>query len=97
VARLNWTEESRRWLEDIYGYIAADNPVAAAQTVQGIYERSQILIDNPEIGHRYTGSTRHVRILLYGHYRITYLIRPDGNIDILGVFHGALDIGRYEL
>jgi len=31
----------------------------------------------------------------YGHYRITYLIRPDGNIDILGVFHGALDIDRY--
>jgi plasmid stabilization system protein ParE len=97
VARLNWTEESRRWLEDIYGYIAADNPLAAAQSVQGIYERAQDLIDHPEIGHRYTGSARHVRILLYGHYRITYLVRLDGDIDVLGVFHGALDIGRYEL
>jgi leucyl-tRNA synthetase len=29
------------------------------------------------------------------HYRIAYLIKPDGNIDILGVFHGALDIDRY--
>jgi toxin ParE1/3/4 len=35
--------------------------------------------------------------LLYGHYRIAYLIKDDGNIDILGVFHGALDIGRYQL
>ena len=32
-----------------------------------------------------------------GHYRIAYLIKPDGNIDILGVFHGALEIERYFL
>ncbi len=36
-----------------------------------------------------------VRILLYGHYRIAYLVNPDDAIDILGVFHGALDIERY--
>jgi plasmid stabilization system protein ParE len=40
-------------------------------------------------------SSREVRILLYEHYRITYLIKQDGDIDILGVFHGALDIERY--
>jgi len=38
-----------------------------------------------------------VRILLYGHYRIAYLLKNDGNVDILGVFHGALDITRYQL
>ena len=27
----------------------------------------------------------------------TILIKQDGNIDILGVFHGALDIERYFL
>ncbi len=27
-----------RWLEDIFEYIAQDNPDAAARTVQGIYE-----------------------------------------------------------
>jgi toxin ParE1/3/4 len=37
----------------------------------------------------------HIRILLYGHYRIAYLLKPDDNIDILGVFHGALDLERY--
>ena len=30
-----------------------------------------------------------------GHYRIGYLI--NGNIDILGVFHGSLDITKYQL
>ena len=51
----------------------------------------------PEMGRRYWASSRHVRILLYGHYRITYLIKDDGKIDIPGVFHGSLDISKYQL
>lgn len=47
------------------------------------------------MGYKYEGSEAKVRILLYGHYRITYLNREDGDIDIIGVFHGALDIERY--
>ena len=92
-----WTEEAQRWLQDIFDYIAADSPRVAAVTVQGIFERAQVLSEFPEIGHRYTGSPRHVRVLLYGHYRIAYLVKDDGNIDILGVFHGSLDITRYQL
>jgi plasmid stabilization system protein ParE len=84
-------------LNDIFEYIAADNRDAAARTVQGIYDRVQDLRRFPQLGARYSASSRHVRILLYGHYRITYLIKDDGNIDILGVFHGALDITKYQL
>ena len=97
MAKITWTAEAERWLEDIFEYIAAENPEAAAQTVSGIYDRAQLLVKFPEIGHRYWVSSRHVRILLYGHYRITYLIKADGNIDILGVFHGSLDISKYQL
>jgi toxin ParE1/3/4 len=97
MAVIAWTDEARQWLEDIFEYIAADNPQAAAQTVQGIYDRAQILAKFPEIGHRYQASPRNVRVLLYGHYRIAYLVKDDGNIDILGVFHGSLDITRYQL
>jgi toxin ParE1/3/4 len=97
MAEIRWTEEAQRWLQDIYEYIAADNPAAAARTVQGIYDRAQDLARFPEIGQRYAASERHVRILLYGHYRIAYLVKDDRNIDILGVFHGALDITRYQL
>lgn len=97
MAEITWTEEAQRWLEDIFEYIAADNPSAAARTVQGIYERAQDLATFPEIGYRYLASSRHVRILLYGHYRIAYLVKDDGNVDILGVFHGSLDITRYQL
>ena len=97
MAKLNWTSESERWLKDIYDYIAADNPQAAGRVLEGIYEKAQILIRFPDAGYSYEGSDENIRILLYGHYRITYLNRPDGDIDILGVFHGALDIERYLL
>jgi len=96
LAELNWTQEAETWLKDIYDYIAADNPAAAARTVNGIYEEAQLLRQHPEAGYKYeTEPPRGIRILLYSHYRITYLTKPDGNIDILGVFHGALDIDRY--
>jgi plasmid stabilization system protein ParE len=48
MAEITWTDEARRWLEDIFEYIAADNPSAAAGTVQGIYERAQVLAQYPE-------------------------------------------------
>jgi toxin ParE1/3/4 len=75
MARVAWTDESQSWLRDIFDYIAADNPEAAARTVQGIFDRAQALADFPEMGARYRASDRHVRVLLYGHYRIAYLVR----------------------
>lgn len=96
MAEIRWTEESAQWLQDIYEYISADNPDAAEKVISKVYEKAQVLIEHPEIGHKYqTVSGRQVRILLYGHYRITYLIKESGNIDIVGVFHGSLDIDRY--
>jgi len=55
-----------------------------------------VLADFPQIGHPHEALPgREVRLLPYGHYRIAYLIKPDKNIDILGVFHGAIEIERY--
>jgi toxin ParE1/3/4 len=36
MAEITWTAEAQRWLDDIFEYIAADNPQAAAQTVNGM-------------------------------------------------------------
>ena len=97
MATIRWTAEAQQWLADIYEYIAADNPQAAAETVQSIYQRAQTLLEHPQRGRRYRRSQRDVRILLYSHYGIAYLIKDDREIDILGVFHGALDITKYQL
>ncbi len=95
MAEIRWSHEAAQWLKEIYDYIAQDNPAAAGKVVAGIYEKAQLLSDFPEIGYKYREEEEgEIRILLYGHYRIAYLI-TDGPIDILGVFHGALKIERY--
>ena len=96
MAELNWTHEAERWLRDIYDYIARDNPKAAKRTVESIYRRAQVLKEFPESGYCYHHSPPgEIRILLFGHYKIAYLIKTTENIDILGVFHGSLDIDRF--
>jgi plasmid stabilization system protein ParE len=96
MAKINWTNEAEKWLRDIHRHIAQDNLSAAERVVTGIYRKAQILADFPEIGYKYrTEPDGDIRILLYGHYRIAYLIKESDQIDILGVFHGALDIDKY--
>ena len=97
MVELRWTNEAQTWLRDIFDYIAADNPQAAASVVEGIYAKAQGLLSFPDVGYRYRQVDEgEIRILLYGHYRIAYLHRQDNeSVDILGVFHGALDIDRY--
>lgn len=95
MAEIRWSSEANLWLQDIFAYIAKDNPVAAERVVQGIYNQVQVLETFPEIGYRYKkDSESEIRVLLYGHYRIAYLIN-EASIDILGVFHGALKIERF--
>ena len=95
MAEIRWSHEAAQWLKEIYEYIAQDNPTAAGKVVTGIYEKAQLLSDFPEIGYKYREEPEgEIRILLYGHYRIAYII-TDGSIDILGVFHGTLQIERY--
>ena len=96
MAQINWTNEAKDWLREIYDYIFQDNPTAAADVVSGIYRRTQILVTFPQAGHRYRDEPEgDIRVLLYGHYRTAYLLHKNGKIDILGVFHGAMEIDRY--
>ena len=94
MADLVWTNESERWLKDIFDYIALDNPDAAVSVISGIYDRAQTLLQFPESGYKYEADAEGVRILLYSHYRIAYKVVGE-EIFILGVFHGALAIERY--
>jgi plasmid stabilization system protein ParE len=61
-----------------------------------LYRRAEILAEFPDIGHTYTSpSGRQVRILLWSHYRIVYTRHSPGEVRILGVFHGAMDLKQY--
>jgi len=96
MAELRWTEEAVAWMEDIYRYVAADDPPAASRVVNSIYEKAQMLGEFPRMGYAYRHEPEgEIRIFTYGHYRIAYLIRSEELIEVLGVFHTALDIDRY--
>ncbi len=96
MVRIRWTEEALFWLREIRSHIARDNPAAAQRVVRGIYDKIQMLEDFPRMGYRYTDRPdKKIRILLYGHYRIAYQVLVDDVVEILGIYHGSLDIERY--
>ena len=96
MGQVGWTEEAARWLREIHDYIADKDPEAAIRVVGEIHSRAESLTSFPERGYRYLDlPEREVRILLWGHYRIAYLVRSSGDVEILGIFHGALEIERY--
>ena len=94
MAKIRWTDEAVFWLQEIYDYISKDGKNIANKVINEIYEKVQILEIMPKVGYKYQNRDD-VRILLYGHYRIAYFIKDEKTIDILGIFHGSLDIERY--
>ena len=96
MVNINWTDEASFWLKDIHDYIALDNLKIAKKVINEIFTKTQILASFPKIGYLYKDDTNNeIRVLLYGHYRIAYLIKDTKTVDILGVFHGSLAIERY--
>jgi plasmid stabilization system protein ParE len=97
MAEIRWSAESELWLKEIHDYIAQDSPDAAANVIDGIISKVQLLVRFPLTGWMLRQEPEgEIRILLYGHYRIAYIWKSgDDIIDILGVFHGALNIDRY--
>jgi len=96
MVKVVWTEKALAWLQAVHDYIAQDNPATAERIVQAIHDKAALLSRYPELGYRFERHPdKNLRILLYGHYRIAYLIKNEGQIDIVGVFHAALDMDRY--
>lgn len=96
MAQVVWTQEAERWLLKIHDYIARDKPGAAFNVVQSIFAKAQVLEEFPKSGQSYrTNSGREARILMWGHYRIVYIQPTDGEVHIVGVFHGAMELDRY--
>ena len=88
-----WSVDARKSLREIYHYIAQDNQPAALKVVRGIKEKVEVLSSHPRIGWRYLKiEDREIRILLYGRYRIVYMIPSNTAIQIVDVIHSAMDI-----
>jgi toxin ParE1/3/4 len=96
LAKVVWTAEAEERLKEIHDYIALDKPAAAFRLVESIYRKVEILATFSDLGHRWLKRPgANIRILLHGHYRVPYRVVEGGDIHILGVFHGAMELKRY--
>ena len=96
MASVIWTREALERLREIHAYISQDSAKSANSVVDGIYAKVQLLRDHPRLGQRYELiAHKEVREIIFGHYRIPYLIVDELRIEILGVFHGAMDVDQY--
>ncbi len=96
MAEIVWTNQAVECLAAIHDHISMDSSSAADRVVASIYDRVQQLRQHPRLGQRYAAiEDREVREILFGHYRIPYLVRNESRLEILGVFHAAMDINKY--
>lgn len=93
MAEIAGTHESAAWLEKIHDRIAADSPTAALGVARGIYSKIQLLQAFPRLGGRYLPvEDREVREILYGNYRIAYVVINEDRVEILGILHCKMRI-----
>ena len=96
MVEIFWTAESKKWLREIYDYISLDSPNNARKVIDDIVERTNVIKDFPLCGQKLIEWTENdIRMLLYGSYRIVYLIKSETKVDILGVYHRALDLKQH--
>lgn len=83
--------EARVDLEEIWLFIAGDDPEAADRIIEGFVKKFQLLASSPDLGRAREELAASLRSFPAGNYLIFY--RPfRGGIDIVRVLHGARDL-----
>ena len=86
--KIKWLRKALENIEHEATYISRENPAAAKEVVQRIYDSVALLAENPSLGHpgRIPG-TREL-VLPDTHYIIPYRVMPRlKQVEILRVFH----------
>lgn len=90
MVKIVWTELSLLDLKEIFDYIAQNSQRYATITTNKIYQRVQLIAENPHTGKIVDEfNERSIRELIEGKYRIIYRIKSVGQVDILRVYHSA--------
>jgi addiction module RelE/StbE family toxin len=97
MVKLNWTKPALLDLDEIAEYIALDNPNAASQYVQTVFEKVQRLEDYPNSGkHPAELPNSPYREIVVPPCRIFYRIEED-NIYILHIMRSERLLRTYLL
>jgi toxin ParE1/3/4 len=78
-------------LDDIYAWISADDPIAAARFVERLAAAARSLGDFPERGRSRTEVGAGYRSLLVGRYLILYRNAPR-QVEVVRFVHGAREL-----
>ena len=84
------TPRAEQDLEDIWFFVAQDNPDAADRLLDRIEQSTRLLADNPHIGPARPAVAPELRYHPVGNYLLLYHIIKNG-IEVVRVVHGAPD------
>lgn len=95
MGKVIWTDPALKDLHDIIEHIAEDSPVYAERFGLQVVEAPRRLGQFPNCGRMVPEfKDENIRELIYGSYRIIYLIRHNACY-ITAVIHGSRDILRH--
>lgn len=90
----NVTPAARDDLQEIWLYIAQDNPIAADRVETALYNAFSILAENPNIGHTRPDIIAN-HILFWGVYSYQIIYKPKSKpLQILRILSGYRDINH---
>jgi plasmid stabilization system protein ParE len=81
-------------LDEIWTYIAQDDPQAADQMEQALHEAMEQLARMPTLGHRRPDASDRYRFWRVGAYLIGYRVEKKV-VHVVRVLHGSRDIRRF--
>jgi toxin ParE1/3/4 len=89
--KLKFTPVARDDLEQIWDYIAENNPQAATKMAQMLMQKCQLLAENPLLGRQRNEIAPNLRSFPTKSYTIFYRISVE-NLEIIRILNAARDI-----
>ena len=91
MGRIRRTPRAGRDLEEIWFFVAQDDPVAADRWLDTVEEKLGLIAGNPLMGVARPDIAPELRYYPVGHYLLLYRLVA-GGIEVVRVVHGARDL-----
>ena len=91
MGRIQRTPRADQDLEELWFFIAQDDPAAADRWIDTLEEKIGLLADNPLMGPARPDIARELRYHPVGNHLLLYRV-IQGGIEIVRVVHGARDL-----
>jgi toxin ParE1/3/4 len=91
MGRIRRTPRAGRDLEEIWFFVAQDDPVAADRWLDTLEEKLSLIADNPLMGAARPDIAPELRYHPVGRYLLLYRL-VSGGIEVVRVVHGTRDL-----